>query len=75
MKNVVFSKQSLSNVLGQITISTKLLKTFSPPRPLFDVESSLLQIMIAAHIRTSTQWGGGGGEGKFLEGTIVEKHK
>ena len=54
--------QSLSNVLGQITILTKILKNFYPPRPLFNVGTRLLQIMVAVHIQTSTptlNWGGG----------------
>ena len=63
-------RQSLSNVLGQITILTKILKNLYPPRPLFNVGTRLLQIMVAVHIQTSTptlNWGGGRG-GQIFKG-------
>ena len=50
-------RQSLSNVLGQITILTKILKNVYPPRPLFNVGTRLRQIMVAVHIQTSTAAG------------------
>ena len=49
-------------MLGQITILTKILKNFYPPRPLFNVGTQLVQVMVAVHIQTLTQtlnWGGG----------------
>ena len=58
----LYNIQSLSNVLGQITILTTILKNVYPPRPLFNVGTRLLQIMVAVHIQISTptlNWGGG----------------
>ena len=72
---LLLSKLLLSNVLGQFTIFIKILEIFYPPRPLFNVESRLPQIMIAVDIQTSTptlNWGGG--RANFREGIIVDKH-